>query len=56
MEQPEFQILLLGNDPQMPEMLMNLLREDGVVLSFARNADEALALVREHPATSCWLI
>jgi signal transduction histidine kinase/HPt (histidine-containing phosphotransfer) domain-containing protein len=50
MDQPEFQILLLGNDPQMPGMLKNLLQEDGIALSFARNAEDALALVREHPA------
>jgi signal transduction histidine kinase/HPt (histidine-containing phosphotransfer) domain-containing protein len=50
MEQPEFQILLLGNDPQMPEMLMNLLQEDGIALAFARKAEEAITLIRERPA------
>jgi signal transduction histidine kinase/HPt (histidine-containing phosphotransfer) domain-containing protein len=50
MAQPAFQILLLGNDPQMSEMLSSLLSEDGVKLSFTQKADEALKLVREHPA------
>ena len=50
MAQPAFQILLLGNDPQMSEMLSSLLSEDGVALSFTQKADEALKLVREHPA------
>jgi signal transduction histidine kinase/HPt (histidine-containing phosphotransfer) domain-containing protein len=49
MGQPAFQILLLGNDPQMAEMLTSLLSEDGVVLSFTRKADDALTLIREHP-------
>jgi signal transduction histidine kinase/HPt (histidine-containing phosphotransfer) domain-containing protein len=50
MDQPVFQILLLGNDPQMSEMLSGLLNEDGVALSFMRHADEALTFIREHPA------
>ena len=50
MAQPAFQILLLGNDPQMSEMLSSLLSEDGVALSFTRKSDEALTLIREHPA------
>ena len=50
MDQPAFQILLLGNDPQMAEMLTNLLQEDGVALSFVRKAEDALMLIREHPA------
>jgi signal transduction histidine kinase/HPt (histidine-containing phosphotransfer) domain-containing protein len=50
MDQPAFQILLLGNDPQMSEMLSSLLSEDGVALSFTRKADDALTLIREHPA------
>jgi signal transduction histidine kinase/HPt (histidine-containing phosphotransfer) domain-containing protein len=50
MGQPAYQILLLGNDPQMSEMLSNLLSEDGVALSFTRKADDALTLIREHPA------
>ncbi|MGB7745751.1 MAG: response regulator [Verrucomicrobiia bacterium] len=50
MDQPAFQILLLGNDPQMSEMLSGLLNEDGVTLTFMRNADESLTFVREHPA------
>ena len=33
----------------MPEMLSSLLQEDGVALSFARNAEDALALIPEHP-------
>ena len=49
MDQPAFQILLLGNDPQMSEMLSSLLSEDGVALSFTRKADDALTLIREHP-------
>jgi signal transduction histidine kinase/HPt (histidine-containing phosphotransfer) domain-containing protein len=49
MDQPAFQILLLGNDPQMSEMLSGLLSEDGVSLSFTRKADDALTLIREHP-------
>ena len=39
MAQPAFQILLLGNDPQMSEMLSSLLSEDGVALSFTRLQD-----------------
>ena len=50
MDQPAFQILLLGNDPQMSEMLSGLLSEDGVALSFIQKADAALTLIREHPA------
>ena len=50
MGQPAYQILLLGNDPQMAETLSNLLSEDGVALSFTQKADEALKLIREHPA------
>ncbi len=49
MAQPAFQILLLGNDPQMSEMLSSLLNEDGVALSFTQTADDALTLMREHP-------
>jgi signal transduction histidine kinase/HPt (histidine-containing phosphotransfer) domain-containing protein len=50
MTQPAFQILLLGKDPQMPEILTNLLQEDGVALSCARDAEDSLTLIREHPA------
>ncbi|MGD0351665.1 MAG: response regulator [Verrucomicrobiota bacterium] len=48
MNQPAFQVLLVSSDPQMPDALSNLLQEDDVALSFARNANDAFRLIHEQ--------
>ncbi|MGA3285107.1 MAG: response regulator [Verrucomicrobiota bacterium] len=49
MNQAAFQVLLVSKDPQMPEVLSNLLEKDGVALSFAQNANDAFRLIHEQP-------
>ena len=48
MNQAAFQVLLVTSDPQMPEVLSNLLEKDGVALSFAQNANDAFRLIHEQ--------
>src|SRR5262249_8601617 len=48
MPMPVAQILLVEDDPGMPEVLGALLHEDRVKLVTARNAAEATNLVREN--------
>jgi signal transduction histidine kinase/HPt (histidine-containing phosphotransfer) domain-containing protein len=49
MNQAAFQVLLVSNDPQMPEVLSNLLEQDGIALAFAQNANDAFRLIHEQP-------
>jgi signal transduction histidine kinase/HPt (histidine-containing phosphotransfer) domain-containing protein len=49
MSQAVFQVLLVSHDPQMPEVLSNLLEKDGVALAFAQNANDAFRLIHERP-------
>jgi DNA-binding response OmpR family regulator len=46
--QPVSQVLLVEDDPRLPELLAGLLHDDNVTLANARNASEALALVRKR--------
>jgi signal transduction histidine kinase/HPt (histidine-containing phosphotransfer) domain-containing protein len=48
MTETVFQILQIGNDSQMPEVLSNLLHEDGIVVSFVRDADDAFTAIHER--------
>jgi CheY-like chemotaxis protein/nitrogen-specific signal transduction histidine kinase len=41
------QVLLVEDDPRMPEVLAALLHDDHIILSSARDAKEAVALLRE---------
>src|SRR5258706_5727614 len=41
-------VLLVEDDPNMPELLAGLLHDDGISLASARDAREALALVRDR--------
>src|ERR1051325_4341874 len=43
---PPAHILLVDDDPEMPEVLSDLLREDSLKLSSARNAEIAIEMVR----------
>jgi CheY-like chemotaxis protein/nitrogen-specific signal transduction histidine kinase/HPt (histidine-containing phosphotransfer) domain-containing protein len=45
MNVPPSKILLVEDDPRMPEVLSALLQEDGLTLDAAKNADEALKLL-----------
>jgi CheY-like chemotaxis protein/HPt (histidine-containing phosphotransfer) domain-containing protein len=45
---PESHVLLVEDDPAMPELLSALLHEDNITLSSARNASEALAKARSE--------
>ena len=45
--QPHSNVLLVEDDPGMPEVLGALLHEDNITLSGARNAADALALCRQ---------
>ncbi|HVV70889.1 MAG TPA: response regulator, partial [Verrucomicrobiae bacterium] len=45
----ESQVLLVEDDPRMPEVLAALLSDDHVILDSAKDAVEALKLVRERP-------
>lgn len=47
MNQPVSQVLLVEDDPRLPELLTGLLREDNVTLTTARTASVASALVRQ---------
>ena len=47
MNQPASQVLLVEDDPRLPEILAGFLQEDGVALASAKDAAEALALVRQ---------
>jgi CheY-like chemotaxis protein/nitrogen-specific signal transduction histidine kinase/HPt (histidine-containing phosphotransfer) domain-containing protein len=47
MNSPVSQVLLVEDDPRLPELLAGLLHDDGIVLASARDASEALARVRE---------
>jgi CheY-like chemotaxis protein len=49
MNQTEFQVLVVEDDPKLPELLTALLHDDHVVLSAAKDASEALAMVRKQP-------
>jgi CheY-like chemotaxis protein/HPt (histidine-containing phosphotransfer) domain-containing protein len=48
MNEAVFQILQIGNDSQMPEVLSNLLHEDGIVVSFVHDADDAFTAIHER--------
>ncbi len=48
MKPPESQVLLVEDDPKVPEVLGHLLQGDGIVLSSARTASEALKLLRNE--------
>lgn len=47
MNLPPTQVLLVEDDPKLPEVLADLLQEANIVLSHAPNAAEALRLVRD---------
>ena len=49
MNQTTFQVLLVSSDPQLPEVLSNLLEKDGVALAFAQSANDAFRLIHERP-------
>ena len=49
MNRPPTQVLLVEDDPRMPEVLAALLLDDHVILSSAKDAKEALGLLRERP-------
>src|SRR5258708_3580953 len=44
---PSSTVLLVEDDPRMPEVLAGLLHDDNILLTGARNASEALACLRE---------
>jgi CheY-like chemotaxis protein/nitrogen-specific signal transduction histidine kinase len=48
MKMPDSHLLLVEDDPQMSEVLASLLHDDGMLLTGARNAAEALRLVHEQ--------
>ena len=49
MSLPASRVLLIEDDPKMPEVLAALLAEDKIALSSAANAATALSLVRREP-------
>jgi CheY-like chemotaxis protein/HPt (histidine-containing phosphotransfer) domain-containing protein len=49
MSLPASRVLLIEDDPKMPEVLAALLSEDKITLSTAANAGAALGLVRREP-------
>ena len=49
MSLPASRVLLIEDDPKMPEVLAALLAEDKIALSSATNAATALSLVRREP-------
>jgi CheY-like chemotaxis protein/HPt (histidine-containing phosphotransfer) domain-containing protein len=49
MNLPASRVLLIEDDPKMPEVLAALLSEDKIALSTASNAAAALSLVRREP-------
>ncbi len=48
MNQTEFQILLVSDDPGLPESLANALHQDNVILQLAQGAGEARMLIEEQ--------
>lgn len=48
MNRPPTEVLLVEDDPRMPEVLAALLHDDRIILSSARDAREALTLLRER--------
>jgi CheY-like chemotaxis protein/nitrogen-specific signal transduction histidine kinase/HPt (histidine-containing phosphotransfer) domain-containing protein len=48
MNLPVSQVLLVEDDPRLPELLAGLLHDDHIALASARNAASALAVVREQ--------
>ncbi|HLX72625.1 MAG TPA: response regulator [Verrucomicrobiae bacterium] len=49
MNLPASRVLLIEDDPKMPEVLAALLSEDGIALSTATNATVAVSLIRREP-------
>jgi CheY-like chemotaxis protein/HPt (histidine-containing phosphotransfer) domain-containing protein len=49
MNLPASRVLLIEDDPKMPEVLAALLSEDGISLSTATNATVAVSLIRREP-------
>jgi CheY-like chemotaxis protein len=49
MSLPASRVLLIEDDPKMPEVLAALLSDDGITLSTAANAAAAVAVVRREP-------
>src|SRR5208282_3378388 len=49
MKLPGSQVLLVEDDPRMPEVLAGLLQEDNITLVSAKDAPEGLRLAREKP-------
>src|SRR5579864_294515 len=49
MNLPASRVLLIEDDPKMPEVLAALLSEDGIGLSTATNANAALGLIHREP-------
>ncbi len=49
MNLPASRVLLIEDDPKMPEVLAALLSEDGIALSTATNASAAVGLIRREP-------
>ncbi len=49
MKRPESQVLMVEDDPRMPEVLAALLDQDGIVLASATSGPEALKLAQEKP-------
>ena len=48
MKQPSSTVLLVEDDPQMPEVLAGLLHDDNILLTGARDATEALDQLRQR--------
>ena len=49
MHLPASHVLLIEDDPQMPEVLAGLLREDNIALALASDARTGLKLARQKP-------
>ena len=49
MNLPASQVLLVEDDPHMPEVLAGLLQDDHITLSSAKDASAGLKLAREKP-------
>src|SRR5205823_9340614 len=49
MTAPSSQILLVEDDPGLPDVLGALLHEDRVALASARDVSSALQLIKKHP-------